>query len=250
MMTGCPESPNQIVAYALDVLDREDKYVGVLLCEGVWGGIDVTLYQAIYPQLLVIPSGGCEHILKYIANVRKRLYDYPVMGLIDRDSRPKREIRELKTKGIYCTKLPFIENIISCPEVIRILAPKRGYDPEELLASIEQNLIGMLCKKLRNSLPINIPFANEDTETLSVIVKINSVKGEYVEKVVDRASILYAYRDKSVANETAFLMGLHGRKKYYEFFLNCLADPEMREDLLKCANKFLPEIFLEEIEKG
>ncbi|MBQ6860558.1 MAG: hypothetical protein IJO08_02815 [Clostridia bacterium] len=243
---GCPETAKQVVAYALDVLDREEKYLGVVLCEGVWGGIDVTLYQEVYPQLLVIPCGGCEHVLKFIPTVRKRLYDYTVVGLIDRDSRPKKEIRELGKEGVYCTKLPFIENIISCPEVIRILAPKRGYDPDEVLEKIERNLLSMLCKKLRNSLPINIPFANEETETFSVKIQITSTTGECVEKFVDRGSVLYAYRDKSVANETSFMLGLHGRKKYYEFFSDSLNDPELRDDLLKCANKFLPEIFLDE----
>jgi hypothetical protein len=104
----------EIAAKSMEVLDKNKEYIGVLLCEGTLTSIDVCLYQKIYSLLYVVPVGGCSDVKKLIPLIRKRIKPYLVFGMIDRDSASKIEVRNMKKQGIYCTKLPFIENIISC----------------------------------------------------------------------------------------------------------------------------------------
>lgn len=56
---------------------------------------------------------------------------------------------------------------------------------------------------------------------------------------------MYAYRDKAVANETALSLGIIGRKRYYQYFKNCMGNPAFRAGILKCISGYLPIIKLE-----
>ena len=66
-----------------------------------------------------------------------------------------------------------------------------------------------------------------------------------IEKIVSSSNIIYAYRDKAVANETADIFGIIGRRRYYKFFGECLEDPVLCEKILKCAKTYLPDIEME-----
>lgn len=230
-----------IVKYALDVFDKTVQYEGLLLCEGTVTSPDVHLYQKVYSNLLVVPVNGCTEIRKLIFSIRKRMMGYPVYGIIDRDSLSKKEIKAWKEKGVYCTKLPFIENIISCPEILKIFCEKHGKDYNEETQKVRMALLHLLTGKLIDSLPINIPI-RDDEPIKSIAIKIVKNDGNVVEKVVDMENIIYAYRDKAVANETAYALGINGRTKYYEFFIQCLEDEELAEKIVKSAAAHLPSI--------
>lgn len=233
----------EIVAYALNVLDSTIQYEGILLCEGTFTSVDVRLYQKVYPSLLVIPIGGCSDIIKLFVPIKKRMCGYSTFGLIDRDALSKSEVRRLRKMGIYCTKLPFIENIISAPEIIRILCKEKGCDYEESTFKIRAKLLHILSRKLRDALPINIPIGENEPIT-SITIRIKKCDGTFVEKTVDENNIIYSYRDKAVANETADVLRIVGRKKYYDFFIKSLENPEISEKIVHCASAYLPEIEL------
>ncbi len=242
-------SEKAVVSYALNILDNDSKYRGVLLCEGVFGGIDVNLYQEVYPDLLVIPTGGIDESIQHIADIRKRMYDYKVYAIIDKDARSKQEVKELQKDGIYVTKLPYIENVISVPEIIRVVAPLSGRNAEDVIERVQNMLFAHMYRKIRELLPINVPFSPEAEKSAVVTVEITSDSGGSAKKVVDKSSIIYAYKSKNTANETGFALGLKGRQMYYDFFIKCLKNPEYNECLLELVKKFLPVIGDEE-EKG
>ncbi len=235
----------KIIAQMLEVFEATpDKYKGVMLCEGTETSVDCKLYQAVYPLLLVVPVGGWSDVKRLHAIIKRKLKNcFPIYGMIDRDSRSKSEIKKLRTTGIYCTKLPFIENIISCPEIVSIFAEEKGFNPEESVSTIQKNLMHILSQKLRNALPINIPVG-EDEPLPSITIKIKKSNGMILEKTVDESNIMYAYRDKAVANQVADVLRITGRKNYYQYFMKCLDDEILGPKLLRCAAKFLPIIEL------
>lgn len=268
------------IARALKILDTYDNYKGLLLCEGLDSSVDCKLYSAVYPNLLVTPSCGNSSIQKYISIYRKRMCGYPVYGIIDRDSLSKSQIRRLKKKGIYCTKLPFIENIISTPEVLEILCENMGLEYEPRLKFLKQKLIGLLLEDLLNVLPINISLGTEVISSINgeyipvnifnylagelkldsyvstdddidstritpitaITIKIVKENGQIVEKTVNEDNIMYTYRDKAVANELACAIGVLGRKRYYQFFSECLDNPIMKDAIVKSISRYLPKI--------
>ncbi len=232
----------KIILQIMEKFEENPIYKGVLLCEGTETSVDCKLYQKIYPLLLVVPIGGWSDVKRFQQIIKRKLKNcYPIYGIIDRDSRSKSEIKKLKTTGIYCTKLPFIENVISCPEVVSIFAEEKGYTINYTVSTIQKNLMGILSQKLRDALPINIPIDVEEPIS-SITIKIKKEDGTIIEKTVDEANIMYAYRDKAVANEAADALRIVGRKNYYNYFIRCLDDEILGPKILKCVSRFLPVI--------
>lgn len=235
----------RVVKQALDTFEKTEQYEAVLLCEGDENSIDVALYRAVYPHLLVIPTGGCSHITTLINSIRKRLPCIQVFGIIDRDSLSKSEVRGYKEEnGIYCTKLPFIENIIACPEILRILCDVRTCDYDEGVDMVRKRLMRNLSQKLRSALPINIGMPNDEC-VASITIKIRGTDGSFVEKTVNESNIIYAYRDKAVANESADILGIIGRERYYTLVKKSLGIPVIGHKLVQRASSYLPLIKVE-----
>ena len=124
-MIGSAEVRKLAIKEICQIIDEkydEEKYYGILLCEGEMNSLDAKPYSKAYPALLVIPVGGWTDVTKLLRSIRKRNEGIEVFGLIDRDSNSKRKIKELRVnEGVYCTKLPFIESIICTPEIVKIL---------------------------------------------------------------------------------------------------------------------------------
>lgn len=220
-------------------------HLGVLLCEGEENSIDVKLYSKVYPYLLVISSGGCADIVKLLPSIQKRVDGIPVFGLIDRDSNSKKEIRKLERESnVYCTKLPFIENIICTPEVIKIICRYHNYDYKKTIKIINEEILKALTHKLKDVLPVNLSISYDDLiENVTIFIKGKS--GIKVEKTVDESNILYSYRDKNIANIVAKALGCNGRHVYYDFFIEMVDEPLISHEMLTAVRAYLPMIKVE-----
>lgn len=217
-------------------------HAGVLLCEGDENSIDVKLYSKVYPYLFVIPSGGCSDIEKLTPSIRKRNEEKSIVGLIDRDANSKKEIKQKeKEMGIYCTKLPFIENIICTPEIIKIFCRYLHLDYKQTIKLIDEMALKALTHKLRDTLPVNISISYDDLiENISISIKTKD--GVSLQKSVNEPNILYSYKDKTIANIVAEAFGLKGRPAYYDFFAEMLEEPLISHDMLMAARAYLPMI--------
>ena len=219
-----------------------EQYYGILLCEGTESSVDVCLYSKLYPHLYVIPVGGWSNVIAFHNYLKKRVFDCPVYGLIDRDDLSKKQINNKKiTEDIYCTKLPFIENIISSPKIINIIGKELCRLNYVSSQDVGKKLLRILCRRLVCALPVNIGVDEKET-IKSITIRIEKEDGEIIEKSVNEDNIMYAYRDKSVANETAMVLGITGKKKYYDFFKMCLENPKLSRKILKYAKRYLPNI--------
>ena len=231
---------DQLCAYIEEHFD-EEKQLGVLLCEGDDNSLDAKLYGAVYPYLLVIPTGGFADIKKLLPCVKNRI-EVPAYGLIDRDGIAKKEINELKTnRQVYCTKLPFLENIICTPEMIKIGARYLKLDYRKVLKAVRENAMTSLSRKIKDTLPVNMSVSRDDVVESVQIVIVKS-DGCTMEKTVNEANVLYTYRDKTIASEVSEAFGLHGRQDYYDFIEKLLEDSVEANDVIKVARSYLPMI--------
>jgi len=239
----------EIVAWALEESTKEDGKLGVLLCEGDENSIDNIVYSLVFPNLLVVPVGGCSTVSRILPKLRMELslLNLYAFGIIDRDALSKKEVKRLfNNKGIYTTKLPFIENIICTPEVLRYVCQYLEIDYYDLLNKVEKELLKILWQKLKEALPINLGI--EKNERI-IYLKIGaSTKRQAIEKRVDRESILYSYRDKIITTIIGTHIGLQGKKAYYNFIKDLINMEEYRDPLSKAFAKFIPKLELYDLE--
>ena len=238
----------KIILQIIERFEANPIYKGVMLCEGTETSVDCKLYQAVYPLLLVVPVGGWSDVKRLHVIIKRKLKGcYPIYGIIDRDSRSKGDIKKLKATGIYCTKLPFIENVISCPEVVSLLAEEKGFNPDDSVTTIQKSLMHILSQKLRDALPINIPIGDEEPIS-SITIKIQKPNGVVIDKTVDEANIMYAYRDKVIVSVVATAVGIRHRKDYYEEIKRMIEQKKYHDSLVKVLAKYVPKLELYDFE--
>lgn len=238
-----------IINQVLDEVEKNTNIIGVLLCEGCPTSIDRTVYSAIFPNLLVIPVGSCTTILRLLPNIRKKLKVHKIFayGIIDRDALSKQAIKALqKEKGIYTTKLPFIENIICTPEVLSYICESRKLEYSRVKKKIQDELIKMLWQHLKETLPINIAIQKD--ERIEYITIQSATKQKTVKKLVDRESILYAYRDKVIVSVVANAVGIRHRKDYYKEIKRMIEQKKYHDSLVKVLAKYVPKLELYDFE--
>ena len=107
--------------------------------------IDAKLYQLVFPDWIVRPLGSCNKViettrtfndLKYMHHLRSR-------GLIDRDRRTEAEVAYLRNKEIMVPDVAEIENIFLLEPVMRIMAKRKGKNPEKVVVKIKKSIIDM-----------------------------------------------------------------------------------------------------------
>ncbi len=228
--------------------DKASK-VGILLCEGDDNSIDKAVYSLVFPELCIVPVGGCSIVSRYTPKIRNNLLDLGiyVFGIIDRDALSKREIKNLNYRtGVYTTKLPFIENIICAPETLEIVCDIKNLDFELLLNKIETELLKTLWQKMKEALPINLGVEkNERIKSLCVGVE---TRKKQILKVVSKDNILYSYRDKIIVSIVGNALGLQGKKPYYNEIMEMMKNPDYSLRFAKVFSGFIPKLEFYDLE--
>lgn len=239
----------EICELVLAEKEINNDLMGVLLCEGTEGSIDKVVYSAIFPDLLIVPMESCCNVMRILYNVKKILapHELYAFGIIDRDALSKVEIKRMfKERGVYTTKLPFIENIVCEPGVIKYICEDLGLDYDMVIEKIHEQIMKTLWQKLKEALPINLGIErNERIETLHIGA---STKRKNIEKVVNRENILYAYRSKVIVSIVASEMRMQNADAYYEKIKQLLADERYREKLIKVMASCIPKLELYNLE--
>lgn len=230
--------------YILDVIyeemDMNPNKIGVIFCEGDENSIDIAVYSVVYPDFIIIPVGSCCRVRRILNQVITPLWCEEIFafGIIDRDDLTKREIKQNMKKALYCTKLPFIENIICTPEVIQCVCDDVQLDYEKTIRSIKNQLVKVLWKNFREALPINIGFmANEKILDIRIGA---STRRKTLEKSVNSENILYTYRSKIVASIVSSQLGIKGRTAYYQKIKEMLENEKYRNSLKRIMATYLP----------
>jgi len=238
----------QLAEFAIEEFMKCPDKHGILLCEGNYDSIDFAVYSLAYPELLVVPCEGCTVVTKMVSKVLWRLKgktEAKVFAIIDRDDLTKKRIRALEKQGIFCTRLPFIENIICCPEVLKILCNIYEKNYISVRNRISSGLLERLQNRIKQYLPINMDCSAWERSASVTIVYSDASGNVKKEKTVTRDNIFYVFRSKETVSQTASALGLTDRDRYYEAIKEQL-NGEYGTELLLAMMKYLPELRLEE----
>lgn len=234
----------EIAEVANEIVRTDESKLGVLLCEGLEESIDKAIYSAVYPYFVIVPSNGCSDIIKIYPRVCK-FSESPVFAIIDRDSMSRKKMKTLAGRGIYATKLPFIENIICCPEILKVIARKYDLDYQKIVQRVKSSLTGILVERLRNLNPFDFDIPS-GTEILRVNISIVTKAGT-VSKLIDLNNVMYTFRNKMIVSEVATALGHSGKEWYYNFIVSEL-ESDSRSELVSIMKKYLPDITVQESE--
>ncbi len=110
----------------------------ILFVEGKQGGLDETIYRAIYVDFTVIPSGSCGQVIQFVRSFRRQeeLHWLHCAGLVDRDNRDP-ESDGMLEEGIFTLPVQEVENLLLAPEVFFALAEELKFDKGEAVQRFE-----------------------------------------------------------------------------------------------------------------
>ena len=136
MLRSCRWAKNEAEAWDVERLDAKANLpeklklaiLGarerILFVEGTKNSLDVKLYNALFPDLSVIPQGNCHDVEKAVTGLRKS-YDHhhvEAFGLIDRDVRPKDDIKKLAKGYVFALDVYSVEAMYYCSDAIEAVA--------------------------------------------------------------------------------------------------------------------------------
>lgn len=152
-----------------DILGSQQQ---IIFVEGKENSLDKMLYQAIFPNVSIIPKSSCEEVKKSTKGIKENshLCWLNVFGLIDRDNQTEKEIQKLKTASVFVLKYNSIESIFYHPIMIAFFIKYLTKD-ENVMASIKSSIMSYLKKDV------------EIKETLCLLAVNKEINWEYQKKI-------------------------------------------------------------------
>ena len=100
----------------------------ILFVEGQPQSLDVKLYSTLFPDISVVPVGGCDDVVKAVEGMRNssELHDVEAFGLIDGDNRDSAEASRLTEKGIYSLSAYSVESIYYSSNAMNAVAQRQA----------------------------------------------------------------------------------------------------------------------------
>ena len=133
--TGLPEDLNRTI------LGGRRR---ILFVEGTAQSLDIQLYNALFPEVLITPLGSCEDVVAAVTGLRTSIeyHDVEAFGLIDGDNRDSEDTDALRDKGIFALEQYSVESLYYCSEAMDAVADWQseslGYDAAEMLLSAKR----------------------------------------------------------------------------------------------------------------
>ena len=111
--------------------------------------IDFRLYSLVFPEFVVRPLGSCNKVIETTRSFEglQRLHHLQSRGIVDRDRRTEKEVEYLRRKNIWVPDVAEIENIFLLESVIRIMARRRGRDPEKVVRKVMTAVLKMFASR-------------------------------------------------------------------------------------------------------
>jgi hypothetical protein len=125
----------------------------VLFIEGdSVNSIDFKLLQPVCSEFLIKPLGSCNRVLSTTKtmNEQKVFHDLDAFGLVDRDRRSISQIINLQSANIWVTKVAEIENFLIIEDIVKVVAKKRGKNPEQIFRKVRNNVVRFFMEEIDN----------------------------------------------------------------------------------------------------
>ncbi len=208
----------------------------VVFVEGDNGSYDTSLYRAVLPNHLVIPSGSCTQVIQAVKALRtsNQLHHLSVYGIIDRDRRVQSELQSLEQSGIFSLEVAEVENLFCVPEVLSIISTQLARDSSEDYNEISHFIFSKMQAEIENQISLRaaaeikykLNLFDENAKglqglevalsTLISNIDTNNIYDEsksVFESVVennDYLGLLKVYNRKSMPNQISKHLGLSG----------------------------------------
>lgn len=131
----------------------DDIFVGligsrrpVLFIEGdARHSIDAKLYTLVFQEYSVRPLGSCDKVIETTRsfNDLKYMHHLASRGIVDRDRRTAVEVDYLRRKNIMVPEVAEVENIFLLEDVIRVMARRRGRNPDTVFSRVRKEVLRM-----------------------------------------------------------------------------------------------------------
>lgn len=107
------------------ILGSRDK---ILFVEGREQSLDANLYRALFPNVSIIPVGGCDDVIKSVDGMRntKDHHNVRAFGLIDGDNRDPEDHPRLVERGIHPLETYSVESLYYCMDAIRAVGNRQA----------------------------------------------------------------------------------------------------------------------------
>lgn len=105
--------------------------------------IDMKLYSLVFNDRVVKPLGSCNKVIESVRtfNDLNSMHQIQSIGIVDRDRRTDSEVEYLRGKQILVPDVAEVENIFLLPEVVKIMAKRRGKEPQVILARVQKFIV-------------------------------------------------------------------------------------------------------------
>lgn len=107
--------------------------------------IDARLYSLVFPEYIVKPLGSCNKVIETTRsfNDQQGLHHLQSRGIVDRDRRSDKEVDYLRNKSIMVPDVAEVENIFLLPDVVKVMAARRGRDYGRIMHRLERDVVRM-----------------------------------------------------------------------------------------------------------
>ncbi|MEG4197346.1 AAA family ATPase [Microcoleus sp. Pol12A5] len=261
-----PETEGLPEPILLEILGSRKK---ILFVESNIGGLDYKVYEAVYPEFLIMPCGGCEKVIEATKAMRGNSALYPdveAFGIIDMDYRPQNQIDSLRTFNIFALNVAEIENIFCVPELLEVVANHLNFDNSSdicqrianfVINKLEQDLQNQVAKRSASEIQFKLNKFNEkeskDKFSLektfdNLVTSINA--NEIYEKNLDlykniilskdykKALIVYHQKNLHTLISPFFDLKSNG---YLKLILRLLSS-ERKNDIVSALKKYTPPL--------
>ena len=122
----------------------------ILFVEGEPQSLDARLYEVLFPDVSVVPKGGCGEVISAVKSLRnsKKLHHVEAFGLIDRDFRSDEEVKELASERIFALDVHSVESLYYCSNAIEAVACHQAEsllkDSKEMIKSAKDKALNIL----------------------------------------------------------------------------------------------------------
>ena len=129
----------------------------ILFVEGEKGSNESRLYQALFKDFLIIPSGSCNEVIRLVKGLRQnsQFIHAKIHGLIDRDRRTTKEVTNLLRDDVFCLKVAEVENLFCTKEIVEIVCDHQQKAKDHGFKSIKDFIFGELKKELENQISLH-----------------------------------------------------------------------------------------------
>ena len=110
----------------------------VLFVEGTASSLDRSIYDACYPDHLVLPLESCDAVIHAVASMRTNaaLTRVTCHGIVDGDHRSADDIDYLRGLGVMVLPVAELENVFLLPQVSRAIAAHEAHEGDGLDARL------------------------------------------------------------------------------------------------------------------